>query len=167
MMKIITQTPFYVWPLFAYLVFIGIKASKTNVVPFKVLFIMPVIFSIWSFYSILVRYAVNPFTLLLWAVSILLGVLIGSLVTRRLSMKFDKTNMRVEMPGSWTPLVLSMSIFSTRYFLGITDALHPELAKNWALLLPELIATMISGVFAGRVVACLQKYKTSPHVNLV
>lgn len=52
MPTIITETPIYVWPLLAYIIFVGMKARKTGIVPLKVLLMMPVIFPIWSCYAL-------------------------------------------------------------------------------------------------------------------
>jgi branched-subunit amino acid transport protein len=167
MIDMITHAPFYVWPLFAYLVFIGLKASKTSIISLKVLAIAPTIFCTWSFYSVLQRYGDNPLLMVLWAGSTVFGAWIVYSMMRQLPLRFDKTNRLVEMPGSWAPLVLSMSIFTIRYALGVTGALYPEFTGNWILVIPELIAAVISGMSAGRVIRCWQKFKTSSHVNLV
>lgn len=167
MLKIITGTPFYVWPLLAYVIFIGIKARKKNVIPLKVLLIAPAIFSTWSFYSIITRYGANFFILSVAIISMLIGTFGGCLVMRKTKMRFDKIKKHVELPGSWITLILLMSLFSIKYFLGVTSALVPELVGTWFLLIPEFGAIIIAGVLVGRVVGCWKKYKSSLHVDLI
>lgn len=163
--QILTQTPTFVWPLLAYLLFIGFKARKTGVVPLFILAIMPAVFLTWSFYSVLIRYG-SLTMMVLWAASVLLGAFVGFMLTQRLPLRFDKERKRVELPGSWLTLIFSMSIFSCRYFLGMMYSLRPELIGSLPLLAIELLATAISGIFLGRLLGCLQKYKVSPHSNL-
>ncbi len=163
-MEIISNTPIFVWPLLAYLFWGGWKARKTYIVPWIPLLIMPVVMCIWSIYSILARYGV--LSIGYWMVSITLGIYLGSLTVRKLGLKFDKKRKLIEISGNWTPLILSMSIFSLRYFLGAIYGLHPELARVPALLIVENIATIVSGMFMGRLVGYWQRYKTAPHFDL-
>lgn len=156
----------YVWPLLAYVIFIGIKARKKNVIPLKVLLIAPAIFSTWSFYSIITRYGANFFILSIALSSMLLGIYAGYLMMHKTTMRFDKLKKQVELPGSWITLILLMLLFSIKYFLGVTNALVPELAGSWILLVPEFAAIIIAGVLVGRVVSCWQKYQKSTHVDL-
>lgn len=165
-MEIITKTPIYVWPLLMFLLFMGIRARKLSIVPLKMFIIMPSIFCTWAIYAILMRYGTNFLILSLWTISLLLGVGIGYLIVRGFSMRFDKMKKKVEVPGSWMILTLSMTIFCLRYFLGITTAIRPDLAQSWLFLVPELLATMVTGIFAGRSICCFQKYWNALHVPL-
>lgn len=166
MLKIITGTPLYVWPLLAYVIFIGIKASKKNVIPLNVLLIAPALFATWYFYSIIKRYGAKFFVLSIALSSMFIGIFVGCLVMHQTKMRFDKIKKYVELPGSWITFVLLMSLFSIKYFLGVTNALMPELARSWILLMPEFLAIMLAGVLLGRVVSCWQKYQKSTHVDL-
>jgi uncharacterized protein with PQ loop repeat len=146
MMQVISHTPFYVWPLFAYLLWGGWKSTKTYSISWKSLLIMPAIMFLWSIYAIITRY--------------------GSLTVRGLQLKFDKKRNLIEIAGNWTPMILSMSIFSLRYFLGAAYGLYPDLAGNTALLILENVATAVSGMFTGRLVGYWQRSKASHHVDL-
>ena len=165
MMQIISHTPIYAWILFGVLLWKGWKARKTRITPWKALLIMPAVMSTWSIYSIWIHY--EPIAICLWAVSIALGVKLGWLTMRKLHLRFDKEQKLVEASGSWTPMLLSVSIFSLRYFLGVTYGLHPELAGNAVLLGVEALATVVSGMFTGRLMGCWERSKTSPHVDLI
>jgi len=125
---------------------------------------MPAIMFVWSIYAIVTRH--GGLSICLWAVSITMGIWLGSLTVRGLRLRFDKQRSLIEVAGNWTPMILSMSIFSLRYFLGATYGLHPDLAGNSALLVLENIATVVSGMFTGRLVGYWQRSKVSPHVDL-
>lgn len=152
MIQIITHTPIYVWPLLAYLIWGGLKSRKTYSVSWKALLIMPLIMLIWSIYA-----NISYGNIYLWAICISIGIFLGSLTVRKLNLKFDRN--LIEIAGNWTPLILSMSIFSLRYFLGATYGMHPELKGTTNLLILENIATIISGMFTGRVIGYWRRFK--------
>jgi hypothetical protein len=66
------------------------------------------------------------------------------------------------MQGSWIPLMLSMSIFSSKFTIGMLGSLFPELQGSNLLLGLDLFATVILGIFAGRGVSCLLRYRAAP-----
>jgi hypothetical protein len=162
--KIISNTPVYVWVLLAYLMWGGLRARKTYMISWKALLAMPLIMLSWSLYANVKNYP--PLSLCLWGVSITLGIWLGTLTVRHLGMRFDKQKQLIEIAGNWTPLILSISIFALRYFLGTTYGLHPELRGNGLLLGIENIATIVSGMFSGRLLGYWKKYKASPHKDL-
>ena len=102
----------------------------------------------------------------LWTVSITIGIWLGSLTVRTLELRFDKQKNLIEIAGGWTPLILSVTIFSLRYFLGATYELYPDLEKTPALLAIENAATVVSGMFTGRLLGFWQRSKTAPHSDL-
>ena len=164
MMKVILHTPIFVWCLLAYLLWGGWKAGRMYIASWKTLLIMPAIMITWSVYTIIARHSI--FSISFWAVSIIVGIWIGSVTIRRLSLRFDKGKNLIEIPGSWTPLILSFSIFILRYFLGVTYGLHPELRGNSTLLVIENMATVISGIFTGRLIGYWKRAKLSHHTDL-
>ncbi len=164
MITIISHTPLYVWPLLAYLVWGGLKARKTHVVPWKALLIMPVVMFLWSIYSIVVHY--DPLWICLWAIGMTLGMWLGWLTVRKHDLRFDKQRNLIEIPGNWAPMLLSLSIFSLRYFLGAIYGLHPELIEDANLLSMETLATAVSGMLLGRLIGFWRRSLTSPHIDL-
>ena len=165
MMQMISHSPFYVWPLFCLLLWGGWQSRKIYVISWKSLFIMPVIMFIWSIYATIARY--GNISICWWAISIAIGIWLGSLTVRKLQLRFDKQSSLIEVAGSWIPMILSLSIFCLRYFLGVAYGLHLDLVKNPALLfILDNVATIISGMFMGRLVGYWQQSKTAPHIAL-
>lgn len=161
-----TKTPFYVWPLLAYLIFVGIKASKTGTAPLNLFLIMPGIFFAWSTYTIFNRYGVNPMVLVLWVEVIFLGSVVGIKIARRLRVRFDKKNKRIEVTGSWLTLILAMIIFWNKFFIGVISSIYPALVGTIILLVPELIAAFATGIFIGRSIGFFKQYENATHVDL-
>lgn len=165
MLEIISGTPSYVWPLLALLLWGGWKSRNPHVISWKSLLIMPSAMFFWSFFAISTSY--GNLSICLWAVSIVLGTWLGSLTTRKLPLQFDKQKHLIEIGGSWTPLILSVLIFSLRYFLGAAYGLYPDLKGDAALIAVENLATLVSGMFAGRLLGYWQRSKQSPHIDLI
>lgn len=164
MLKIISNTPYFVWPMLLLMLWGGWKATKTSVVSWKPLIIFPFILLGWSIFSILSRYGV--FYLPFWTISLAIGIGLGWLTLRKTPLRFDKQRKLIEIGGSWKPMLLSLSIFGLRYFLGATYGMHPELSGNMNLLILENLATLISGMLLGRLVAYWQRSKIATHTDL-
>ena len=130
MIEIISGTPTYVWILLGYLLVGGWKSRKTHVISWKLLLFMPAIMFAWSIYATALH---GGAALCLWAISITIGVWLGSLTVRSIDLRFDKQKKLIEIAGGWTPLILSVTIFSLRYFLGATYGLYPDLEKTPAI----------------------------------
>ncbi len=159
MLKILTNIPLFVWPLFIILLVGGLRARKTNPVPLAVLLIVPCLFFIWSVFSFFGKYGYDILFILFWVSCLGVGSLIGFLHVQKLNLRFNKQKRSVEMPGSWIPLILSMSIFTSKFFIGMMGSMFPHLNGSILFLGLELFATIILGIFAGRGLGCLIRYK--------
>ena len=162
--EIISHTPLYVWALLGLLLQRSWNARKTHVNSWQSLIIMPVIMLTWSIYSTVTHY--ESLSLYLWAASTAMGVWLGSLTVRKLPLRFDKEKNLIEIAGNWTPMILSMSIFSLRYFIGTTYSLYPDLKGNPILLALENAASAIAGMFMGRLLGYWRRSKTAPAATL-
>ena len=125
--QIITKIPVFVWPLFAILLLGGLRARKIGSVPIAVLLLIPSIFLGWSLFSFFGKYATNPLGILFWFLCLGVGFFIGFSHMQRLKLQFDKKKKKVEMPGSWIPLMLSMSIFISKFSIGMMSSMLPHL----------------------------------------
>lgn len=158
MLQIILHTPLYVWPLLAYLIWIGWKSTKTHLISWKLLLIMPAIMSVWS--------ACSGISIWKWLICTALGVWLGSLTVRRLNLRFDKERNKIEISGSWAPMVLSLSMFGLKYFLAVISHLYPELKGGSPFFLLDCATSVISGMFTGRVIGYWQRSKIASNSNL-
>lgn len=157
MLRIINQTPLFMLPLLLFLIIMGIHSSKTSTVSLKILLMTPTILSVWSFYSIATTYIINRYIALYWLLSLSLGALIGMFIVQHITLKLDKKNQGLEVPGSWLPLILSLTTFSLQYFIRVISALHPDYTGSIIMLFIELVASMINGIFVGRAIGLLAK----------
>ena len=159
MLEMIHKIPVFVWPLFAILLVGGLKARKTSTMPLAVLLLIPSLFFGWSVFSFFGRYS-EPLIIFLWLLCLGAGFWIGYSHMQRLKLQFDKNKKRVEMPGSWIPLMLSMSIFFSKFSIGMMRSGLPQLEGSMLILGLELFSTLILGIFAGRGVGCLVRYRS-------
>lgn len=165
-MEVISETPLYAWILLAYLLYGGWKSRKTYVIAWKPLCILPAVMFLWSFYVGGIASHYGSLAIYLWPLSMAAGIWLGSLTARNLTLRFDKQQQLIEVSGSWTPMILSISIFALRYFLGAAYGMNPDLRGSAALFGVENLATVVSGMFTGRLVGYLQRSRTSPQVDL-
>jgi hypothetical protein len=161
MLQIITKIPIFIWPLFVFLLLGGLKARKSGPVPLALLLLVPSLFFLWSFFSFFGKYGADYVLALLWFLCLGIGFFIGFSHIQRLKLRFDKKKRKVELPGSWIPLILSMSIFTTKLSLGIMGGMFPHLNGSLLFLGLELCGTIIPGIFVGRGIGCLFRYKTA------
>lgn len=138
----------------------GLRAKKTNAVPLAVLLLIPSIFFGWSLFSFFGKYATDPSAILFWLLCLGIGFFIGFSHMQRLKLQFDKQKKKVEMPGSWIPLMLSMSIFTSKFSIGMINSMMLHLNGSLLFLGLELFSTIILGIFAGRGVNCFIRYRT-------
>lgn len=85
---------------------------------------------------------------------------------RSIKMRVDKKRIRMELPGSWVPLLLMAIIFSIRYFLGVMYGMYPHLKGGQSLFVIECVAAMVSGTLTGRLLALFRFYRGASHTDL-
>ena len=161
MLQIITKIPIFVWPLFVVMLLGGLRARKKNIIPLLVVLLIPALFFIWSIFSFFGKYGSDPVSILLWVFCLGMGFLIGFSHMQKLQLRFDKQKRKVEMPGSWIPLMLSISIFTSKFSIGMMGSMLPHLNGSILFLGIELFATSILGVVAGRGIGCLFRYRAA------
>jgi hypothetical protein len=75
--QIVVRTPLWVWVLFVWLVFRGIKARQPGETSLVKLSIIPVVFMAWGLYDLVRLYGAGPTPTALWLAGILMGAAIG------------------------------------------------------------------------------------------
>ncbi len=163
----ITKAPLWVWPLLAYLIFIGIKSSKPMILPLgliKRLMIIPVVFLVWALYTIFESTETYEFIVLM--LGMILGTVLGYFLTRHQNVRFDRKNQLIAIPGSWMTLIVALSIFCIKFSLGALSSIQPELKGTWILLLMQFGAVLFSGIFVGRGINYWCKYKSTAQSNI-
>lgn len=157
MVKVLTNIPLYVWPLFTLLLVSGLRAMKKNTVPLAALLAFPAGFLIWSLFTFFGRFGEHIPSVVIWVICLISGLSLGYLHVMNLHLEFIKERKMVVMPGSALPLALSLSIFSAKFSIGMVSGMFPHLSTSLVILGLELVAALILGVFAGRAIGCLRR----------
>lgn len=165
----LSNTPWWVYALFIYLVMIGIKASNTRVISIKKLFIIPVIFTYLSIHTLITSFDIHVLEVSIWGSAILIGTLFGwaEVFRQHRHIKVDKTKHLIQVPGSWMTLILILVIFASKYYFGYELDQDPELIHQNAFEYSMLIVSGIcTGLFIGRALCYLNKYINTEHTPL-
>jgi len=149
--QIVTRTPLWVWGLFALLLLLGLKQTRSSSMGLRRITIMPVAMMGLSLYGTVSAFGATPTVLLVWFSA---AAVLVTLVLRQplpADTRYDSDTRIFQVQGSWVPLALMMGIFATKYFVGVASAMHPELTRDTAFALGfSALYGAFSGVFAAR-----------------
>jgi hypothetical protein len=166
-LPIIANTPLWVWALFAFLLFLGIRALRPATAPLWRVAILPTVFLVWGLYNLITLYGLSMPRAVPWAVALVAGALIGMLIANAQPIRADKTRHLVRAPGGPLTLVLILLIFSTKYVFGFLHATQPRSFAEPAYWLAELaLSGLLTGMFIGRFVGLWRQYQAAPHEDL-
>ena len=162
-----TGTPAWVYILFFYLLFIGIKSMKTGVVSLKKLFILPIIFFFMSLHTLLASFDLTVGSVVIYIVSLALGSWVGWLFAKNKVLAFDKKHHLIKLQGSATTLILVLLIFSIKYYFGYALAVDPTRVQDFTFRSLMIASSgIITGIFIGRAFLYLHKRSKAPHTDL-
>lgn len=149
-------TPWWVYLLFFYLVYIGVRALKPTTMHIGKIFIIPLIFLFWSVWDLIVRFQGGT-DILLYILFSGIGGIAGWGLMQRFELRADHQKLLVRIPGSPFILILVLVIFAVKYFFGYIEATEGAMGSVMHSL--YIIASgLITGIFVGRVLAILKKF---------
>lgn len=142
--QIIAHTPLWVWPLMAFIVWMGLQGLRPCTVQPWRLAILPVVGLALSLAGI--AQSVQPgLAAAGWAVALLAALPLGVALGRRRAGRF-LADGRLEIVGGWFMLAFGLSIFAVRYALGVLFGVVPafKVEPLWIGL-----AGAVGGIVAG------------------
>jgi hypothetical protein len=165
--EIIVGTPKWVFVLFGFLVYRGVKSLSSRTVYFASCLVMPIIFMVISAQSLLSNYGCQSKTVLLRVCAIVVGFTFGCVFMSFMKIEADKKCWLIKIPGSFFALIMSMFVFSIKYFFGYHAKVNPAILVTWPFVVSKY---MFSGVMFGlsisRLVVYLYKYHKAEHADL-
>lgn len=165
--NVVSGTPTWVWVLLVYLIIRGIKATKTAVIQFWRLLIIPLVFTIWGLAGLLTTLQFTALSAGTWIAAIIIGCYLGSLAARGVAIRANKSRGLIELPGSPFTLVLILAIFAAKYVLGYQLATDPAAAQSSLYVFFDAgISGLVAGLFIGRVWNYYQKYRAVQDTDL-
>ncbi len=163
--EIIANIPWWVYALFFYIFYISVRAIKPRIVTVKNLIILPSIFIIFSIAGF---YASGYFTFIHFLLAVgagCVGYLLGWWYFRWMKVKAIQYQSKLQLPGTWSVLVMVLVFFLLSYFLG--DILTPTAQSikqphyiKWLFI----IYGVLIGFFIGRLAYALRCLKRGPYL---
>jgi hypothetical protein len=151
--QILTHTPLWVFPLFAYLIWLGIKAMRPRTVTIWRSLIVPAVFIVWGLSRLLSsRDFAAPLAAWLGAAA---ALLVGDFLTAK-PLELDHTTGEIKRPGSVVPLIRNVTVFALQYSVAVISAVDPHDAT--VAIVGRAISGGTTGYFLGRTIALLRQY---------
>lgn len=146
----INGAPWWVWVLLVYVVIIGIKSTKPRTLPIKRVVLLPLLFVIWSLYSLYQKAVLGfPSLIPVWIVFLALGAYLGVKEVHAWRFSKDRGQGTITIPGNYSTLVLILLIFALKFFWGYFYATRPEI-PYWIYFSDTLTSALVTGFFVGR-----------------
>ena len=148
---IVTGTPVWVWAVFAYGIYMGIKAFGDRKVSLKAMVILPGVFLFLSVPALVSIAGQNPVVGAAWGLCLLAGVVLGWYYLTPEPVSIDLRAGTMVVPGTWTVLVLFVTVFLVKFVYGFATAVNPGLAAQPGFLLGVFALSGLStGIVLGR-----------------
>jgi teichoic acid transport system permease protein len=155
----VAHTPLWVWPLFAVMLWLGVRNASTRERALAPMFALPAIVLAIGLFNIATSSGDLTLAIPAFVVSLAIGVAIGwNLVPSDVVPLREQG--RVVVPGSAAPLLIVIAVLILRYAIGYTYGRWPELRSDPALTL-EFGATgaLLAGILWGRALRLVQIYR--------
>jgi len=161
LIQMFKHTPPWVFVLFFVLLAFGYFQSKDRTYGLGKVAILPVVMIALSFWGVLSAFAISYLGMICWALGIGTAILPGIKMNRPRGVVYSAATKQVFVPGSWIPLILMMSIFTTKYAVGVISARHlPVMGEPLFIAGISLGYGMFSGLFLARAAVIWRVSKT-------
>ncbi len=147
--QIVANTPLWVWPLMAFVLWLGWRGLQPRTVPLWRLAILPLVSVGTSLGG--VAQSVQPgLALAGWAVALVAALPLGMAIGSRRVARWRPEDGRLEIDGGWFTLCFGISIFAVRYALGVLFGVLPALRVEplW-ICLSGAVGGAVAGIGIG------------------
>ncbi|MDF1654858.1 MAG: hypothetical protein P1U34_07055 [Coxiellaceae bacterium] len=163
----IVGTPWWVYLLFIYLVYIGFKASKDRIVSIYKMLLLPIIFGWLAIDTIMQDFTVDTWAVLAFIVSLAIFTLLGYLHVIKMKCSIDLEHKLVKSPGTWSVLIIVLIIFVSKYYFGYQLAVDPSIVHNRHFEMTYIaVSAACIGYLLGKVLAYARKMSTQTSMDL-
>jgi hypothetical protein len=162
-LRILINTPLWVWPLLAYLIWQGAQALRARTQPIWRMLIVPLVFFLMGLSRLATARDNGPEPLLAWLIAALLFAWLGASRRPQL-LAVDRNSKTVTRPGSAMPLVRNITVFLLQYGVAVATAMKLEPHAAVAII-GHAVSGASAGFFSGWVVALLRHYRTFDGAN--
>ena len=149
-------TPIWVFALFGYLLWAGIRALTLSARKVSRVWITPAIFIAWGVIGLVMRSGSLAENLIHWLIAALIGIGIG--VLARVPLQVDPSKNLVVQPGSVVPLIRNVAIFGAHYVLNVLATMKPEMSMQYVTW-DIYVSGASAGYFAGWAIRFARSYR--------
>ncbi|MGP0093275.1 MAG: DUF6622 family protein [Xanthobacteraceae bacterium] len=160
-LTIVQHTPWWVFALLALLIWLGSQALKPRTLRVWRLLITPVIFIGWGIASLALRSLSAPVLIVDWLVAAAVGAAIAWTTSRLDTVRIDRVQRLVTLPGSAWPLIRNLLIFSAKYAITATVTIAPASKADLAVW-DIAISGASAGYFLGWLMRLALAYRRTP-----
>ncbi|MET0225800.1 MAG: DUF6622 family protein [Dokdonella sp.] len=161
--EILRHTPVWVYLLFAYLVWMGLKRLQPSLRDVRRVYIVPAVFIVWGLAGLVQRADQLPHAGWSWLLGAALGAALGVSLQQRIAV--DRLRGRVLQPASVMPLLRNLAIFGSHYLLNVAAAIHPRDSADY-LAWDVIVSGLSAGYFCGWAVRFALAYRAAPQIDL-
>jgi O-antigen/teichoic acid export membrane protein len=154
--RILANTPVWVFALLAYLVWQGWQSLQSRTQPIWRMLIVPLVFFMMGVSRLVTARDNGWEPLLAWFVAALLFAALAFSHGPRL-LAVDQKNGQVTRPGSVTPLVRNLTVFVLQYGVAVATAMKLEPHAAVAII-GHAVSGASAGYFSGWAAALLRRY---------
>jgi hypothetical protein len=159
--QIVSHTPTWVFILFFGLIGLGLMQSTARRITLRRAVLVPTAMVALSLYGTVAAFGSSTTSLLAWLVSALCAVAMVLQSPVPDGTRYEQDTRRFHVPGSWLPLALLMGLFLTKYFVGASTAMQPELSHNeYFVLTFSALYGAFAGAFFGRALRFVRLART-------
>lgn len=162
MMQILSNTPVWVFVLFAGLLGFGLLQARDRSVKKPVAYLLPAAMVALSWYGVQSGFGLKVIPLAAWLTGLILVVVVSYRTFRQSALSFDPQQNRFFIPGSWVPLLVIMGIFFTKYAVIVQAHMGGSISLPAAAGV-SLLFGGFSGYFAARALALITTATASNH----
>jgi hypothetical protein len=157
-LRILINTPLWVWPLLAYLIWQGALALRRRTQLIWRMLIVPLVFFLMGLSRLATARDNGLEPLLAWLIAALLFAWLG--VSRRPQLlAVDRNSKTVTRPGSVAPLIRNVTVFLLQYGVAVATAMKLE-PHTAVAIIGHAVSGASAGYFSGWAVALLRRYRT-------
>ena len=155
--RILANTPIWVWALLAYLIWQGCQSLRSRTQPIWRILIVPLVFFLMGLSRLVTARDNGLEPLLAWFVAALLFASLALYRGPRL-LAVDRKSGQVTRPGSVIPLVRNITVFALQYAVAVATAMKLEPHAAVAII-GHAVSGASAGYFSGWTAALLRRYR--------
>jgi hypothetical protein len=162
--QIVANTPLWVWPLMAFILWLGVQGLQPRVIPAWRLAILPAVGLATSLGGI--AQSVDPAAAATgWGLALLAFLPLGWASGQNRPVRLRPGDGKLEIAGGWFALGFGVSIFAVRYAMGVLFGVLPALrAEPLWIHVSGAVGGMVAGIGIGWLANLLRRARRAMEV---